>query len=155
MGQRAGKPLCPPEFPISLRLDTWEKSKCLQSGNKMWYLAVKDGIQDLLCKDLENWKAGMLRKLRGRAHPVWREAWRTWRSETATVVLLGSPVLRWQDHGPSGNWSEFEPPLLSLPSWVTWGDLLNLCVHQPPQVVNEDNHIYLTGLSGDSVRAGM
>lgn len=43
----------------------------------------------------------------------------------------------------------------SLTNWMTWGYLLNLVEHQPSHVVNENNCIYLAGLSEDSMRASV
>lgn len=124
MGQRAGKPLSPPEFllvprPMSLRLDTWEKSKCLQSGNIKCGTLL--GMNESRTCAVGIWKAGRQKCQGGsevEAHPVVKESLkgvtvRDSYSSPARSPGVGDDKIM----GRSGNRTEFEPPLpFSLPS---------------------------------------
>lgn len=153
----------PPEFPLvpkpfSLRLDTWEKSKDLQSGNIKKSGTLLRRRKSRTCS-VGICKAGRQTFQGGsevEAHLRGRKAPRMWGLEAAVVVPPGALVLkRWvHRHGWQMDWAWAAFPFL-LPSWVTWGDLFNLSEHQPPHIANEDNHICLAGLSGDSMTASV
>lgn len=76
------------------------------------------------------------------------------RARTPMLISPGAQVAGSQEHKGFSARPEFESLFpYSLASWMTSGDLLNLIEHQPLHVANEDNHIYLPGLSEDAVRA--
>ena len=80
---------------------------------------MKGGLQDLLCKDLESWKAETRQGgSEVEAHPVVRESLKDVKVRDSYGSLTRSPGVEMaRSWAPGGNWTEFEPPFpFSLPS---------------------------------------